>query len=437
MAETAQDIFDVYFDLMEHTESPYIYHRWCLISGVGTLLGRQVYLPFGSKNIYPNQYICLIGTPGSRKGSAIDPLAEMIEESGYEHFAGDRSSKGQFLIDWEYGFDRISRGEDEDNGMGLDDELFGASGEDEVKEAFICAEELQDFLGNGNSDFISMLTKVWNILPKYTDRLKNSKSVWINKPIINLLGGATPTTFTSMFSKGVLGQGMLSRLILIYGEGARQKITIPPPLDPELRSQLILYLRKIRTELHGECTLSKAAYTAVDYIYHNYADLEDGRLADYNNRRFIHLLKLSIIIAVMDLRLEIQEDDVIKANTILGYTETFMPKALGEFGKSKTAETAHSVMSMIDAAPGGLTIHTIWKSVNTELDCLEDLAKILQKLTTSDKIKLIKPGDRFVATEKLIRKENKYFDLNVLREWKDQSPQKVAPTIQEMVGESR
>ena len=262
------DTYEAYFELMENTESPYLFHRWCLISAVGTILNRQVYLPFGEGDIYPNQFVCLIGAPASRKSTAVNHVRKLLEASGYEYFASDRSSKEKFLLDMEFGFDRIARGEEIGEAMNELDEVLFKNGEgSEIGEAYICAGELQDFLGNSNAGFVSTLTNLWCCLPKYSERFKNSKNVFIPKPTINLLGGATATTFANMFNSDIIGQGMLSRMLLIYGAGARKKLTIPPPLDPESRDNFIELFRLMRTELRGACSFGEGAYEVLDYIY--------------------------------------------------------------------------------------------------------------------------------------------------------------------------
>ena len=405
------DTYEAYFELMENTESPYLFHRWCLISAVGTIINRQVYLPFGEGKIFPNQYVCLIGAPASRKSTAIKYIRKLLEESGYEHFASDRSSKEKFMLDMEFGFDRIARGEEVGQAMtDLETDLFDSDESTKIGEAYICAGELQDFLGNGNAGFVSTLTNLWDNLPKYSDRFKNSKNVFIPNPTINLLGGATATTFANMFNSDIIGQGMLSRLLLIYGAGARQKLTIPPPLDPEGKANFIELFRLMRTTLRGECTFGLGAYEAIDHIYQSTGELDDHRLANYSGRRLDHLLKLCIITAALDLRLEISLDDVIEANTILSYTEDLMPKALGEFGKSRLSETTHAILLAITGAGnGGISIAGLWKKVSTDLDRKEDMVTIIQKLTETEKIKI--QGTVFVAVKAKTITNKKYVDF--------------------------
>lgn len=384
---------DTYLAMTELTESPLLFHRWCFISGVGALLARNVWLPFGEWKIYPNFYINLIGPPGSRKSVAISAIGELLKEAGYEHFSGDRSSKEKFMMDWEFGFDKIARGiEPEDKKSIADcvDELLTPDGRDasRVSEVYIKASELEDFLGSGNSGFISTLTNLWDNPAYYTDRFKNSKSLYIPNPTVNLLGGATTTTFASIFSTSIIGQGMLSRMILVHGKGQRMRLTIPPAMPMEYKKVIVDLFRTIRSTMRGELTLGPGAYEALEMIYEGFVELKDSRFASYCSRRFTHLLKLCIIIATSELRMEITVADILYANTILSYTELGMPKALGEFGKSRNSEISNIVLDAIMAGEsnGGVTARDLIKAVSQDVDSSYELQAIVLKLVEAEKV---------------------------------------------------
>src|SRR5688572_27538290 len=95
------DFFTKYMEFvdLENQEAPAVYHRWTLASAIGTILGRQFYLPFGKGKIYPNQFIMLMGTPGTRKGTAMNIGKELLKKAGYNRFSASRTSLERFLID--------------------------------------------------------------------------------------------------------------------------------------------------------------------------------------------------------------------------------------------------------------------------------------------------------------------------------------------------
>ena len=84
---------------MGESESPAVYHRWTALSILGALLGRNVYLPFGNSEIYPNMYVMLMGSAGARKGTAINPGRKLLRAAGYNTFAADAVSKEMLVED--------------------------------------------------------------------------------------------------------------------------------------------------------------------------------------------------------------------------------------------------------------------------------------------------------------------------------------------------
>ena len=60
------------------------------------MLGRNVHIPFGTGEIYPNQYIMLMGSPVARKCTAIAPGKKRLKAAGYDTVADDAVSKEMF-----------------------------------------------------------------------------------------------------------------------------------------------------------------------------------------------------------------------------------------------------------------------------------------------------------------------------------------------------
>ena len=93
------DFFDLYMDYVGRTEAPIIFHRWACYSMISALLARKVYLSFGHFIIYPNQYVIVVGSPGTRKGVPIGITQKLLKSVGYNKFAADRTSLERFLMD--------------------------------------------------------------------------------------------------------------------------------------------------------------------------------------------------------------------------------------------------------------------------------------------------------------------------------------------------
>lgn len=391
------------------TESPVIYHRWCLISAVSALLGRNFYFPYGHFTIYPNQFCMLIGSPGARKSSAINIAKRLMRDAGFDKIAEGKTTKEKFLLDL-YG------AQDDANGMpatGLAGLLDGAD-DDTPHEMYIAADEFTNFSGAGNYEFFSLLGELWDCPQNLPVRTKNSKSFNIQQPVVNLLAGNTHAGFAAAFPPDIMGQGFLSRLILIYGEPSSTRITFPQKPPEELRQALASHLHQIRLLIHGEAQLTPEATAAIDYLYQNHSDLQDSRLKHYSTRRIVHLIKLCLVNAAIRLSTTITEEDVTLANTTLSWAEELMPRALGEFGKSKHSEVTAKLLEALATATAPLDIHALYKVIATDIDKYQQMPEIITGLIQADKIQRV--GEGFLLKLAAKKEGGKYLDYSLLKE---------------------
>lgn len=365
----------------------------------------------GRKEINPNQYVMLIGEPAARKSTAIKAAKEIITLAGYTSISADRSSKEKFMLDLS------GEGDENDGNLDsvLDQNLWGNDGNtDDVREMWIACDEFNDFIGNGNVEFISLLGNLWDYKGVFQNRIKSGKSVSIPNPTISILGGNTPVNFARAFPTEILGQGFFSRLLLIYGEETGLKITWPKEPDVGETNEIVTELQMIKSAVIGVAHRTEIATFLLDKIYRAWGGVDDIRFNSYNGRRFDHLLKLCLICAAANHSRTIREEDVIYANTILTHTELLMPKALGEFGKSKNSDTAHKIIQLLDAADHALNITEIWQELPSELENVRDLSDIMRNLVTGNKIQAVAGGGFLVRKKAIEYVSNDTLNYDVL-----------------------
>src|SRR5690606_174971 len=201
-----------------------------------------------------------------------------------------------------------------------------------------------------NMEFITMLTNLWDNPSEYKNPKIHGSSVIVHEPTVNIIGGNTTQGFALAFPPESLGNGFLSRVIFVYGEPNGVKIAWPKPSDEMQGALLAQELKDIAAKVKGEVTLGEGVIDLGDRIYKEFKDIDDARFKHYSTRRFTHLLKLSIIIASTRLSTEISIDDMLKANTLLHYTEMNMPRALGEFGKSKFSDVSNQILEHLHSS---------------------------------------------------------------------------------------
>lgn len=385
MPVNRNDFFKSYLQFTGGSEVPAFFNRWSAIAGLGAYLGRSCHIQFGNSKIHPNIYCMLIGNPGTRKSTAIKTFKKLLVAAGYNTIAASKTTKEKFMLDLS-GVEQAEESQDI-----LDRNLFGETNGIPA-ESFIMADEFNDFFGNNNLEFISLLGSLWDWEGPYENRIKNGKSFTIPDPTISILGGNTPTGFSLAFPTEILGQGFFSRLLLIYGEPNGRKIAFPEERSKEDFAAQVAKLQEIKRVCNGAMPISPQARALLGKIYGGWRSIPDVRFESYSNRRFTHLLKLCLIHAASALHTEIQEEDVIAANTVLHYTETLMPKALGEFGKAKNSDVAHKIMQLLDSAIEPQSIQDIWKHVSTDLDKIAQLTDLLLNLKAAEKIQSVQNG---------------------------------------------
>jgi hypothetical protein len=434
-AQVTESLFDLYFKYVEHTEPPAVFHRWSLIGSIGAMLGQQFWFPFGSSRLFPNHYIMFVGDPGTRKSTAIKRASKLIGLAGYDKFGAQKSSMEKFLLDLEEDGTHDDSAPEEWNAKGkgrkagdgidilsaLNLKFEGDKIEDTPREMFIAADEFNNFIGSGNIAFQSLLGELWDWDEPtrcYKQRLKNSKSVSIYQPTVSILAGNTPSSFADCFPLASIGQGFMSRLILIYAEPSGTKITFPQEPSSELTKALVDHMMKMRAVCQGPMQMEPEASSALDLIYKGWIELEDVRFKHYSSRRFTHLIKLCLIVCAARLSTTLSVKDVLHANTILAFAETTMSKAIGELGKSKNAEAANKLMQVLYSAREAKTVQDLWKVVQNDLSSPSELSVLLVNLQQAEKIQVIKNAagkDGYLPRQKAMSRTQPFTNFDILK----------------------
>lgn len=423
----ADYLFEYYLKYREETEAPQVFHRWALVGAIGALLGREFYLPFLDNALLPNHYIMFLGTPGTRKSSAIKGVKSFMVGAGFENFAAERTSKEKFLMD-------LAGENDIDDTKGPESQIDQMIGTEEKLPACVgvWADEFNDFVGLGNMEFLSILSSLWDYHGVYKQRLKNSKSIEIQNPTVNILAGNTPVGFSLAFPPESNGQGVLSRMLLIHGTDTGRKIAFPTPPDINDTTLIQTALQVLKVRCIGQCPITPEAQALLKDIYETWTPLLDPRFANYGTRRFTHLLKLCLVTVAARVCIDfesnqevsLQVKDVIYANSMLTAIEHDMPLALGEYGASKQSKIAQTIMEGMRRDPTvPLTMKAMLSLVRRDIEKPSDLSNVLASMLRIGQIQEVsfggdnkKQGYMIVNKQRVMKKEGK-FDLSLLAEF--------------------
>lgn len=366
--------------LAENQEAADFSYLWAGLSCIAAQLARNVYIPFGNGKIYPNLYVMFVGDPGKRKSTAIKDLKKRIKAAGYQNICGDKVTMQKYLLD----LAGVGEGSIEDSNI-TEFNLGITLGANDYVESYINQDEFSDFIGINNYPFISLLGNFWDIDEPYVYRTKNGQSIEIPSPIVNILGATTPSQFNTIFPPAISEQGFLSRLIIVNIPESKRKIARPLPSDASVIEKVVDGLKAVR-KLSGELVMSAAVWDKLEEIYLSWQPVEDTRFAHYSTRRHTQLLKLCILATCSRYTIEMSVDDVVFANTLLSFTEHFMPQALGQFGKNKDGDVNSKVISYLRSSfPTAKSLQDIIIPISTETDVLS-LQKILTNLVVAEKV---------------------------------------------------
>ena len=328
-----------------------------------------------------------VGDPGKRKSTAIKDLKKRVKAAGYQNICGDKVTMQKYLLD----LAGVGEGSIDDSNI-TEFNLGITLGTNDYVESYINQDEFSDFIGINNYPFISLLGNFWDIDEPYVYRTKGGQSIEIPSPIVNILGATTPSQFNTIFPPAISEQGFLSRLIIVNIPESKRKIARPLPSDETVIEKVVAGFKAVR-KLSGELVMSDAVWDKLEEIYLTWKPVEDTRFAHYSTRRHTQLLKLCILMTCSRMTIEMSVEDVILANTLLAYTEHFMPQALGQFGKNKDGDVSSKIISYLRSNfPIAKSAGEILIPIGTETT-LKDLPMILNNLVVSDKIVLTSSGN--------------------------------------------
>lgn len=406
----SQDFFKQYLDYTSGTEVPAHANRWSAIGMLGAWLGRDIYLKFGSAKLYANQYIMLLGEAGSKKSTAIKTAKRLLKSAGYENFSAEKISKEKFLSELSK-----AHGQGATGGLNniLDQQLFGDIDDCDYRETWICADEFNEFFANNIFEFCSTLGNLWDYEGKYENSVKHGESVVIPNPTVSILSGNTPTTFASTFPVESIGQGFFSRIIAVHVRSSGRKVTWPKEPDAIETESLINRLIAIKNYHTGEVEVTEDSKQLLDRIYQSWKGISDSRFESYANRRLTHLLKIALVHAASRLSATLDPIDLKRANTVLDYTEHFMPEAFGEFGTARNSGMTHKIIKELELSDKLLSIHDLWSKVQLDFDKMETFQNHIMGMVQAGKLQF--SGDKLLPMRRVLETpSNEFLDYRYM-----------------------
>lgn len=333
-------------------------------------------MKWGLDEIYPNQYICLVGPSGVRKGPPLGVARDFLGAIGVPLLA-DKLTKEAMTVFMKNSVENLK------------DPTTG-------RLVFQCAvsgtaEELSVFLGAKNVEFLAWLTNWYDSRSDWTYQTKGGGTDKILGVCFNLLASTAPDWIPSILPQEAIGGGWTSRTVFVAEERKRQTISNPNLYvsNEKLRDSQLYDLEQIKTlaggvEFDSEgLRLYEEWYVAEDRksAAGNPAIL-DPTFAGYCSRRATHIKKIAMAYAASESNEPIITAGVFKrALATLQAAEKRMGTVFHGLGKAKFAQATQDILSLIQQK-GQVSRSEVLRRYYRDVDAftLEAVEKVLMQM---------------------------------------------------------
>lgn len=369
---------DAYLAYTAESESPEEYHLWTGISVIAGALKRQVFFDMGYFLLYPNMYVVLVGPPGRcKKSTAMRMGRDILKGIPDQKFTADSTTREKLIIN------------------------LSQAHKDGQSAMTAHSTEFATMLTSSGMDMVVFLTDIFDCPPVWEHDTKSGGKNTIKGPFLNLLGATTPDWISRAMPLDTIGVGLTSRIIFVHQDTPREADPIPrlTPAQKALVPLLVGDLVAI-TSLSGEFKLSEGADAHYRNWYkgrlNNPNPTGDPRLAGYFERKPMHLLKLSMIVAASKRdALVIEDEDMVDAMRILEKIEARMTRVFIGVGKNPLHADKEAVLSaLIERGDGGMTEGELLAMFSFSLR-KDELREVLETLMLINAVKL--SGSRYVS----------------------------------------
>lgn len=336
-----------YIEYTRASESPVQFHFWTAVSTLAGAVRRRVWRDELIFKWTPNFYIILVAPAGVvSKSTSIELGMALLRQVRPEVAFGPESLTWQAL------------GE-----AFMDSMHFVKWSNDplDIRPAFqmsaltIPVSELGTFLTVDDSKFVSFLTTMWDGREHpFLHKTRTQTLISIERPWLNIIGATTPSWIRNNIPEGMIGEGLMSRVIFVYGDAKRHLSAYPSRIihgkdHKEIEEKLIEDLNVI-SQLIGDFTLTQEALLWGEDWYTNHNKtranhMASDRFAGYLARKQGHMHKLAMILSISKRDdLILTKEDLYEADQILRDAETSMVKVFDSIG---VVDEARRVAEMV------------------------------------------------------------------------------------------
>jgi hypothetical protein len=367
------DWIQAYMAYTAESRSPDEFHLWTALVTIAGALRRKVFFNFEYFLLYPNLYVVLVSPAGRcKKSTAMRIGRKFLSQVPGVNFVTDSISRERLIQDLTQSY---------------------ADGHSSMT---AYSSEFASLLTTSGMDMVVFLTDVYDCPTEWTHRTKTGGTGKIRQPYLNLEGGTTPDWIARSLPLDTVGIGLTSRIIFVYSETPRVREAFPKMSDAQrqLEELLVKDLVQISTMV-GEYRMEEGAvalYKEWDLKMQQDRPLYDPRLSGYYERKGMHLIKVSMIVAASQRdETIITKTDLEKAMSYLGALEPSMERAFAAVGKNPLSLDIQNIGDVIRQVPGigyGKLVEMFKHSLRKD-----EMEEVIALLNAMGQIKIAQQGD--------------------------------------------
>lgn len=384
-----------YRDYTRFSESPDIFHFWTGVSVIAGALRRRVWIDQRYFQWTPNFYIVFVGPPGIvSKSTSVGTGMHLLRRIPGVHF-------GPQSITWQALTQSLQEAQEL---MPLTDDPGG----DMFPMACLTVpvSELGTFLKPDDGEMIDVLVDLWDgQVGPWKRKTKTQGADTIENPWLNIIGCTTPAWLRGNFPDYMIGGGLTSRIVFVYGDTKRQLVAYPADVIESAEftaraDELVSDLLRI-ADLKGEYRITdEAKHWGANWYEMLWAKrplhLASDRYSGYIARKQTHIHKLAIVLAAAQRdKLEIIADDLIVADRIVSSLENDMAKVFESIGMVDASRHAADLIATVRAY-GKIEKRTLWRQFMTRLG-LKDFEDALQSGVNAGYLRIATEGVTIVV----------------------------------------
>lgn len=329
-----------YLDWTDNTEPDQLYRIWTAVYTMSSALQRRVWIEWGPYNIYPNFYIVLVGPSGrARKSTAMSGARILLGDLGIS-LAAAKTTNEKLISE----LSEATETETMPNGVAYTHSSLS-----------IYASELVVFLGYNNPEFLAILADWWDSPDFWDYKTKGSGEYEVENLWISVLGAITPELVRSSLPVDTVGGGLSSRMIFVYADDVEKHVALPiyGIKERSLQKTLVTdlsFMQSYYGPMEIDESFKKLWVPWYEETMRN-PPIKDPHFQGYLSRRPVHLLKLTMIMAISkksDTNQKlITAEHLKRAIELLEATEARMEQTFAGYGTASDSEVSSMVLTYI------------------------------------------------------------------------------------------